>query len=96
MKTKNGKSTVGATFCDDDPNVSFVNRIFPEAMMEFINTDGDPVNVAVYDLNTIKERIDIFKSQYINVSGTVMARLKTITDYITNNQTVYQGVKVYI
>ena len=96
VKTKNGKSTVGATFSDDDPNVSFVNRIFPEAMMDFINTDGDPVNVAQYDLNTIKERINIFKSQYINVSGTVMARLKAITDYIANNQTVYQGVKVYI
>ena len=96
VKTTNGKSTVGATFCDDDLNVSFVNRIFPEAIMDFINTEGDPVNVAQYDLNTIKERIDIFKSQYIDVSGSVIARLNAITDYIKNNQTIYQGVKVYI
>ena len=96
VKTENGKSTVGATFSDDDANVSFINRIFPEAMMDFLNADGDPVNVAVYDLNTIKERIDIFISQYINVSGTVLARLKAIFDYIENNQGVYQGIKVYI
>ena len=96
VKTTKGKSTVGAMFCDDDLNVSFINRIFPEAMMDFINTEGDPVNVAQYDLNTIKERIDIFKSQYIDVSGSVIARLKALTDYIENNQTIYQGIKVYI
>ena len=94
VKTKNGKSKVGATFLDN--NVSFVNKIFPEAMMDFISSDGDPVNVAQYDLNTIEERIDLFKSQYICISGTVMARLKAISDYIKNNQDVYQGIKVYI
>ena len=96
VKKENGKSTVGATFFDDNPNVSYINRIFPEAMMDFLNTDGDPVNVAAYELNTIKERIELFKSEYIDINGTILARLETISNYIENNQAVYQGVKVYI
>ena len=96
VKKENGKSTVGATFSDDDPNVSYINRIFPEAMMDFLKTDGDPVNIAAYELNTIKERIELFKSEYINVNRTILARLETILNYIENNQTVYQGIKVYV
>ena len=96
VSTESGKSKVGATFLDNDPNVSYINRLFPEAMMDFLNTTGDPINVAACDLNTIKERIEIFKSQYIDVNGSILARMQSIVDYIENNQTIYQGIKVYI
>ena len=64
--------------------------------MDFLNTTGDPINVATYDLNTMKERIEIFKSQYIDVNGSILARMQSIVNYIENNQTIYQGIKVYV
>lgn len=81
VKSNDGKYKVGATYEDDDENVVYINKIFPEAMMDFVNASGDPINVAKYDLNTIKNRICQFKSTFINLNGSVEARLNSIIDF---------------
>ena len=95
VKTDNGH-TVGATFEDDDDDVAFVNMIFPEAMMDFVNSEGDPIRVAKYNVDTIEKRINIFKINTFNLNGTVTARLDSILHFIKNNINVYEGIKVYI
>ena len=95
VKTDKGY-TVGATFEDDDDHVAFVNIIFPEAMMDFVNSEGDPVKAAKYNIDTIENRINIFKMNTVNLNGTVTARLDSILRFIKNNINVYEGIKVYI
>lgn len=87
---------MGATYEDDDDHVSFVNKIFPEAMMDFVNNDGDLINVAKYDINTIENRINMFKTNIFNLNGSVVARLDSILHFIKNNIDVYEGIKVYV
>ena len=96
VKTQDGKSKVGATFLDNDPNFRYANKIFPEAMMDFLNESGDPVKVTVYDLNIISKRINIFKSQFININRSILAKLDSILNFVKNNQSIYEGIKVYI
>ena len=65
-------------------------------MMDFMSASGDPIKVAEYDLQTIENRINTFKSQFINPSGTIIARLNSITKYIKNNKNIYEGIEVYV
>ena len=95
VKTQNG-CKVGATFEDNDDHVSFVNQIFPEAMMDFVNKDGDPINVAQYDIDTLESRINTFKIKIANLNGTIIARLNSILEFIKNNKKIYEGIKVYV
>lgn len=57
IKGEDDRCHVGATFLDDDNNVAFINKIFPEAMMDFMSSSGDPIKVARYDLQTIENRM---------------------------------------
>ena len=95
VKTPNGHK-VGATFEDDDDHVSFVNQIFPEAMMDFVNKEGDPISVAQYDIDTLENRINTFKIKFINLNGSITAKLNSILQFIKNNKETYEGIKVYV
>ena len=96
VKTKEGKHKAGATFKDNDDHVVYITKIFPEAVMEFANSEGDPINVAQYNINTIDERINIFKSTFTNVNASILAKLDAISQFIKNNEKIYEGIKVYI
>ena len=96
VKTTKGKHKVGATFEDNDDNVVYISKIFPEAMMEFVNSPGDAINVAQYNVNTIEKRINEFKSAFANVNGSILAKLDAILQFIKNNEEIYEGIKVYI
>ena len=71
VKCQDGKHKVGATFEDNDKDVTFVTKIFPEAVMEFVNSTGDPINVASYEIDDLELRINNFKSSIVNLSGSV-------------------------
>lgn len=96
IKSKEGKSKVGVTFLDEDSDVSYINKIFLEAMMEFVTASDDPIKVAEYDLEVIQTRMNNFKSEFINPSGSIIARLDSILAYIKNNKNIYEGIKVYV
>ena len=95
VKTSSG-CKVGATFEDNDDHVAFVNQIFPEAMMDFINNEGDPINVAQYDIDIIENRINAFENKILNLNGSVAAKLKAILQFVKNNKDIYEGIKVYV
>ena len=69
VRTKEGKHEVGATFEDDDDHLVYISKIFPEAMMEFVNSPGDAINVAQYNVNTIEERINKCKRKHFGEIG---------------------------
>ena len=96
VRCENGKHKVGATFEDNDKDVTFVTKIFPEAVKEFVNSTGDPINVACYEINELELRINKFKSSIVNLNGSVTAKLDAILKFIKNNLNTYVGLKVYI
>ena len=82
VKANGNKSKVGATFEDNDENIAFVNRIFPEAVHNFISASGDPINVIPYEVETLQNRINTFLLEYHNPSGSIIVKLDAILNFI--------------
>ena len=96
VKADENKLKIGATFEDKDRNIAFANRIFPEAIYDFITASSDPVQVIPYELETLENRINTFLAEYHNPSGSIIAKLHAILNFVKKNENSYEGIKVYI
>lgn len=87
-----------ATFSDDDENIAFIQELFIEAVLHFIETDGDPIHIYPYTVEEIELRLDNLKKKFLIFPQNLSDRINVIINFIKrkSNENKYLGVKVYV